>query len=90
MSKLLSRKFIMALATGVLIILNDGLDMGLDSDTIMLVVGIVGGWIFVEGGTDIAKLRKEANYDYSGIEAERKSAGDVQTSGDSGSDKPAA
>lgn len=60
-SKLLSRKFLMALATGILIILNDGLDLGLDKETIMSVVAIIGGWIFVEGGTDIVKMRKEKN-----------------------------
>lgn len=70
-SKLLSRKFLMALATGILIVLNDGLDLGLDSDTIMLVVGIIGGWIFVEGSTDIVKMRKEKTNaeSYSDIDA---------------------
>lgn len=58
-SKLLSRKFLLALATGVLIIANDGLDMGLDRDTIMSVVGIVGIWIFGEAAVDISGKEKK-------------------------------
>lgn len=65
--KLLSRKFLLALATGILIIANDGLDMGLDTETIMYVVGIVGIWIFGEAAVDISGKKKpevpDAPYD---------------------------
>lgn len=57
-SKLLSRKFILALATGVLVILNDGLDLGLKTDTIMYVVGIVATWIVGESAVDISNKPK--------------------------------
>lgn len=58
MEKIKSRKFLMALATGILIILNDGLDMGLDTETILYVVGIVGGWIIGESAVDAARAVK--------------------------------
>jgi hypothetical protein len=53
--KMKSRKFLMALATGVLIILNDGLSLGLDTETILYVVGIVGGWILGESAVDAVR-----------------------------------
>lgn len=53
--KLLSRKFILALATGILVILNDGLDLGLQTETIMYVVGIVATWIVGEAAVDVSR-----------------------------------
>lgn len=64
-SKLLSRKFILALATGVLVILNDGLNMGLKTDTIMYVVGIVATWIVGESAVDISNKPKVSDIEKS-------------------------
>lgn len=72
--KLLSRKFLIALATGLLIILNDGLEMGLDTETIMYVVGIVGIWIFGEAAVDISGKEKSgvSAYDAKTLDAVRQ------------------
>lgn len=75
MSKFKSRKFLLALATGVLIVLNDGLGLGLDAETIMYVVTVVVGWIVGESGVDIARTRKEAKYDLSKLDEQYKEAG---------------
>lgn len=60
MEKLKSRKFILALATGILIVLNDGLNLGLNTETIMYVVGIVATWITGEALVDTARAKKTA------------------------------
>lgn len=73
--KLWSRKFLLALATGILVVLNDGLDLGLDKDTIMMVVTVVVGWIFGESGVDIARTRKEASLN--GLDSVAKDSGEV-------------
>lgn len=69
--KLLSRKFILALATGVLVILNDGLDFGLDTDTIMYVVGIVATWIIGEAAVDAKRKPEVSAYDAKNLDSVR-------------------
>jgi hypothetical protein len=49
-----SRKFILAVATAVLTILNDGLDLGLPKDTILMVVGVVAAYIVGQSAVDAA------------------------------------
>ena len=58
LEKLKSRKFILAVASGVLIILNDGLGWGVDTETVLGFVGLVASYIFGEAAVDIAKVRR--------------------------------
>jgi hypothetical protein len=77
-SKLLSRKFILALATGLLVILNDGLGLGLDTETIMYVVGIVATWILGEAAVDARRKTPEVlPYDAKALDAIRTDSEDV-------------
>lgn len=52
MSKFKSRKFILAVVSAVLIVLNDGLDLGIDSETVLAFAGIVAVWITGESVVD--------------------------------------
>lgn len=52
MKKLLSRKFILAVAGAVLIILNDGLNLGIDSNTVLAFAGLIATWIVGESAVD--------------------------------------
>lgn len=54
-SKLLSRKFILAVVSAALVILNDGLDLGIDKDTVIAFAGIVATYILGESAVDVAK-----------------------------------
>jgi hypothetical protein len=77
-SKLLSRKFILALATGLLVILNDGLSLGLDTETIMYVVGIVATWILGEAAVDARRKTPEVTpYDAKSLDIVRSDSEDV-------------
>lgn len=58
-AKLKSRQFIMALATGILVVLDDGLDLGLPKETIMMVVAVVVGYIFGQSAVDAAAAIKK-------------------------------
>lgn len=53
--KFKSRKFILAVVTAVLIVLNDGLDLGIDSETVLAFAGIVAVWITGESVVDTAR-----------------------------------
>ncbi len=57
-TKLTSRKFILAMATGLLVVLNDGLGLGIPEDALLKLVGIVGIWIFGESWIDAASVKK--------------------------------
>jgi len=52
MNKFKSRKFWMAVISGVLVILNDGMDIGIDNQTVMAFAGIVMSFIFGEAYVD--------------------------------------
>lgn len=52
MKKFKSRKFWMAVVTGALIILNDGLDLGIDSETVLAFAGIIATFIIGEAAVD--------------------------------------
>jgi uncharacterized membrane protein len=58
MSKLKSRKFWMAVVTGLLIVLNDGLGLELPTEAIMTVAGVVIAYILGESGVDIARMKQ--------------------------------
>ena len=61
--KLLSRKFLMALISASLVIANDGLNLGLDQNTIVAFGSIVVAWIIGETAVDVSgKEKPNATY----------------------------
>ncbi len=50
--KFKSRKFWLATVSGILVILNEGLDLGIDQQTVMSFAALVLGWIFAEAYVD--------------------------------------
>ena len=52
MERLKSRKFLMALATALLMVLNEGLDLGIPPDVYGWIVGVVIAWILGESYVD--------------------------------------
>lgn len=59
MNKFKSRKFILAVVGAVLIILNDGLDLGVDSDTVIAFAGLLAVWITGESVVDTARAKRD-------------------------------
>ncbi len=57
--KLTSRKFWVAVASAVFIVLSEGLGLSVDSDLYWKLVALALGYIFGEAAVDIARLRKE-------------------------------
>lgn len=57
-SKLTSRKFLMAVVSGILVILNQGLDWGIPEETVKSFVSLILGYIFAEGAVDMARAFK--------------------------------
>lgn len=57
MSKFKSRKFILAVVGAVLIVLNDGLDLGIDSETVLAFAGLLAVWITGESVVDTARSK---------------------------------
>lgn len=57
--KLTSRKFWMAVVTGVLVVLNDGLDLGIDTETVLAFAGIMATFIIGESAIDAKRVQKE-------------------------------
>ncbi|MBI2875183.1 MAG: hypothetical protein HYY09_08840 [Firmicutes bacterium] len=60
-SKLKSRKLWMAVVNGLLIIANEGLDLGLPEAAVRTVTFTVIAYILAEAGTDIARTRRTAS-----------------------------
>lgn len=54
-SKFTSRKFILAVVSAILIILNDGLELGIDSQTVLAFAGLVATYIVGESAVDVAR-----------------------------------
>jgi hypothetical protein len=77
-SKLKSRKFWLAIISAILVVLNEGLDLGISSETVITFSGIVLSFIFSEAYLDGKKLKAGGAYDYTGLDAERKSAEDTK------------
>lgn len=50
--RLKSRKFLMAVATALLMILNEGLELGIPTDVYGWIVGVVIAWILGESYID--------------------------------------
>jgi len=57
LKSLWSRKFLLALVAGVLIVLNDGLGWNINSETVMQFVYVILGWIFAETAVDIKRAK---------------------------------
>lgn len=57
MKKLKSRKFLMALVGGLLVVLNKGLDMGLPEDAITNLVWLLSAYILGESAVDAVASR---------------------------------
>lgn len=56
-NKFKSRKFILAVVSAVLIVLNDGLDLGINSETVIAFAGIVAVWITGESVVDAKRAK---------------------------------
>jgi hypothetical protein len=56
MNKFRSRKFVLAVVAAILVVLNDGLELGVDSNTVMSFAAIVVGYIFAEAHVDGKKV----------------------------------
>lgn len=52
LDRIKSRKFLMAFFTALLIICNEGLDLGIDPDSYTWIVGVVSAWILGESYVD--------------------------------------
>lgn len=61
MNKMKSRKFWMAVISAILVVLNEGLDLGVDKDTVLAFAGIVATYIIGESAVDAARKPKPVN-----------------------------
>lgn len=61
--KLTSRKFWVAVATALFIILSEGLGFDVDKDLYWKIVTLALGYIFGETAVDIARTKKEGDAD---------------------------
>jgi len=59
LQKLKSRKFILAVVSAILIVLNDGLDLGIDQDTVLAFAGLVATWILGESAIDATRAKAQ-------------------------------
>ena len=57
--KLTSRKFWVAVATAILIVLSEGLGFNVDQELYWKIVTLALGYIFGEAVVDVARARKE-------------------------------
>ncbi len=60
MSKLKSRKFWMAVVSGLLVVTNQGLGLELPDDTILAFAGIVLGYMVSQGWVDGLEIKAQA------------------------------
>jgi hypothetical protein len=79
-SKLLSRKFLMAVISAALVVANDGLNLGLDQNTILAFGSIVVGWIVSETVVDVSNTPKAgvASYDAKALDTVRSDSEDAK------------
>jgi uncharacterized membrane protein len=57
--KLTSRKFWVAVATAIFIVLSEGLGLNVDSDLYWKIVTLALGYIFGEAAVDIARAKQQ-------------------------------
>ena len=55
--KLTSRKFWMAIAGALIVVFNEGLDLGIPEDTYWGLVALVLGYVFGEAVVDVARAK---------------------------------
>lgn len=55
--KLASRKFWMAIAGALIVVLNEGLGLGIPEETYWGIVALVLGYIFGEAAVDVARVK---------------------------------
>lgn len=56
-SKWKSRKFWTAIVGAIVLVANEGLDLGLDRETILAFAALVLGYIFAEAGVDMTRKK---------------------------------
>ena len=56
--KLTSRKFWLSIVSATLVVLNDGLDLGIDQETVLVFAGLIFSFIFSEGIVDATRAKK--------------------------------
>ena len=61
--KFKSRKFWMAVVSAILVILNEGLDLGIDQDTVLTFAGLVATWILGESVVDATRAKNTEQID---------------------------
>lgn len=66
MKKFTSRKFILAVTGAILIVLNDGLDLGIDSETVIAFAGLLATWIVGESAVDAKRASGKNKIDEPG------------------------
>lgn len=54
-----SRKFWMAVVSGLLIVANEGLGLGIDENTVLAFAGLVASYIFGQAAVDVMKESKK-------------------------------
>lgn len=59
--KLMSRKFWVAVATAIFIVLSEGLGLNIDKDLYWKIVTLALGYIFGEAAVDIARAKNGAD-----------------------------
>lgn len=59
LQRLKSRKFLLALAAALLIVLNEGLGLGVDPDAYGWIVGVVTAWLLGESYVDGKAAEKQ-------------------------------
>ena len=57
--KLTSRKFWLSIVSATLVVLNDGLDLGIDQDTVIAFAGLVISWILGESAIDATRAKAQ-------------------------------
>ncbi|MGI5927580.1 MAG: hypothetical protein ACOX8A_10475 [Thermacetogeniaceae bacterium] len=59
--KLTSRKFWVAVAAAIFIVLSEGLGLNVDRDLYWKIITLALGYIFGEAAVDVARAKKEAD-----------------------------
>lgn len=62
-AKLTSRKFWLAVVSAILVVLNEGLDLGISNETVLAFAGIVITWILGETAVDVKRIKQNDGSD---------------------------
>ena len=58
MDKLKSRKLWLAVVGGLLVVLNEGLGLGIDSEAVLALAGIIIAYVLGQSGVDAVKAKR--------------------------------